>query len=596
VLPGWTGLDALHHLRAAGDSTPFLLVTGVLDEAAAAECIKLGINDYILKDRLARLPVALNRVLEDKKLRDASAQVRSALEESEARAAELLEHSIYGVFRASLDGTFFSANPSFLEILACSSLDELKTINLVSDVFRYFEEFVPLLASCREHGLVHNVESEWRRKDGGLRSVRLSFRYLSLPGPADAIEDVTELRLLERQLQQAQKFESIGQLAGGIAHDFNNVIGAILGWAELGFEECSTLPKIAERFSKIREQADRAASLTRELLAFARRQSLQSRAIDLNAVNRGLTSFLEKVISKDIEIKFNPGVLHPIKADPTQIEQVLMNLCLNARDAMPNGGRLLIETEMVPIDDSYCHFYPYFIPGLYAVLSVSDTGVGMEPEVRERIFEPFFTTKENGKGTGMGLATAYGIVKQHGGFIHVYSEPRHGTLFRVYLPAMEAAAAESSPLDHDSPPTSPLHGSETILLAEDHDSIREMVRQSLVNYGYRVLSAEDGEQALRLCERETPDLAILDLVMPHLGGPATALRLRDRFPRLHVLFTSGYSESSAGALAQVPYSRYLQKPYSPTSLGRILREILGPSRTPDLFSASSPECRRALDV
>ncbi len=341
------------------------------------------------------------------------------------------------------------------------------------------------------------------------------------------------------------------------------------------------------RRSDLREQADRAALLTRELLAFARRQSLQPRAIDLNAVNRGLTSFLDKVISKDIEIKVDAGVLHPIKADPTQIEQVLMNLCLNARDAMPNGGRLLIETEMVPIDDSYCHFYPYVIPGLYAVLSVSDTGVGMEPEVRERIFEPFFTTKENGKGTGLGLVTAYGIVKQLGGFIHVYSEPRHGTLFRVYLPAMEGAAAESSAPVHDSTPTSPLHGSETILLAEDHDSIREMVRQSLVNYGYRVLSAEDGEQALRLCEREAPDLAVLDLVMPHLGGPAAALRLRERYPRLHVLFTSGYSESSAGALAQVPDSRYLQKPYSPTSLGRILREILGPSLTPDLFSATS---------
>ena len=241
-----------------------------------------------------------------------------------------------------------------------------------------------------------------------------------------------------------------------------------------------------------------------------------------------MTSFLARVISKDIEIKANAAVLHPIKADPTQIEQVLMNLCLNTRDAMPNGGRQLIKTEMVPIDDSYCHFYPYVIPVLYAVLSVSDTGVGMEPEVRERIFEPFFTTKENGKGTGMGLATANGIVKQHGGFIHVYSEPRHGTLFRVYLPAMEEAAAESSAPVHDSTPTSPPHGSETILLAEDHDSIREMVRQSLVNYGYRVLSAEDGQQALRLCEREAPGLAIFDPVMPHLGGAAAALRLGER--------------------------------------------------------------------
>ena len=599
-LPGWTGIDAFHHLRDSGDSTPFILVTGVLSEEAAVECAQQGLDDYILKDRIARLPLALKHVLEEKELRDNNAQFRSALEESESRATELASHSIYGIFRASLDGTFLSANPALLHILSCANFDDLRPLNLMSDVFRFCQEYAPLLAACRTHGLVHNAELEWRRKDGGLVSVRLHLRYLLLPGSPDGIEgvveDITELRLLERQLQQAQKFESIGQPAGGIAHDFNNVIGAILGWAELGFEECAALPRIAERFSKIREQSDRAALLTRELLAFARRQSLQPRAVDLNAVNRGLTSFLEKVISKDIEIKVIPGVLQPIKADPTQLEQVLMNLCLNARDAMPSGGRLLIETEMVSIDDSYCHFYPYVVPGLYAVLSVSDTGIGMEPEVRERIFEPFFTTKESGKGTGMGLATAYGIVKQHGGFIHVYSEPRHGTLFRVYLPAREGASAEISAPAQDGGHISPLHGTETILLAEDHDSIREMVRQSLVNYGYRVLCAEDGEKALRLCELESPHLAILDLVMPHLGGTATALKLRERYPALPVLFTSGYSESSAGALAQVPCSHYLQKPYSPTSLGRILREILASSPVTDPTAATSSSLGYAMDL
>jgi len=262
---------------------------------------------------------------------------------------------------------------------------------------------------------------------------------------------VTELRAMERQLRQAQKFEAIGQLAGGIAHDFNNVVGAILGWAELGFEQNRATPQIADQFARIREQAERAAALTRQLLAFARRQVLQPQAVDINAITSGLVSFLDKVIARNIELKVMTAAVDPVKADPTQLEQVLMNLCLNARDAMPSGGRLLIETEMVELDDSYCRFYPYVTPGRYAVLSVSDTGMGMDSETRERIFEPFFTTKERSKGTGMGLATAYGIVKQHSGFIHVYSEPGQGSLFRVYLPAHEGMPVEGSSAKASAP-------------------------------------------------------------------------------------------------------------------------------------------------
>jgi len=319
--------------------------------------------------------------------------------------------------------------------------------------------------------------------------------------------------------------------------------------------------------------------LTRELLAFARRQELQPRPLDLNEVLQGLASLLDKVIDKSIEIKMLPGFLPPVKADVTQIEQVAMNLCLNARDAMPQGGQLVIETELVQVDVSYSRFHPYVVPGCYAVLSVSDTGLGMDEETRERIFEPFSTTKERGKGTGMGLATVYGIVKQHGGFIHVYSERGHGSLFRVYLPAMEGAVTEGAAQSADFSKAMNLRGTETILLAEDHDSIREMAGQSLVNFGYRVLAANDGEQAVRLCEEEKPSLAVLDVVMPHLGGPATATQLLARFPDLPILFTSGYSEYPRLAVSQTPASRYLQKPYSPTSLGRAIREILGHRQT-----------------
>src|SRR6202011_4520262 len=253
------------------------------------------------------------------------------------------------------------------------------------------------MKQCREQGQIHGVEAEWRRRDGGFVTVRLNLRQLSIPGHPDALEliaeDVTELRAMERQLRQAQKFEAIGQLAGGIAHDFNNVVGAILGWAELGFDQNRDNPQVAERFSRICEQAERAAALTRELLTFARRQVLQPQMVDLNSVANGLVNFLDKVIGKDIEFKLLGAPLDAVRADPTQVEQVLMNLCLNARDAMPDGGRLVLETANVILTQDYTRLHLDARPGEYVRLEVRDTGSGIAPELRPRIFEPFFTTK-----------------------------------------------------------------------------------------------------------------------------------------------------------------------------------------------------------
>jgi PAS domain S-box-containing protein len=578
TLPGWTGLDAARELRGMGKDTPLLLVTGTLGEEAAVECIKQGVTDYILKDNLKRLPSALTRALAENALRDKYAKSQDALRVSEACNRDLVENSVYGIFRVTSDRHFLDANPALLRIIGCGSAQELKDLDLARDIFRFPEQHCQFMEQCRQHGQIHGVEAEWRRRDGAFVTVRLNLRQFSIPGHPDALEiiaeDVTELRAMERQLRQAQKFEAIGQLAGGIAHDFNNVVGAILGWAELGFDQNRGNPQVAERFSRIREQAERAAALTRELLTFARRQVLQPRAVDLNSVASGLVNFLDKVIGKDIEFKLLSARLDPVKADGTQLEQVLMNLCLNARDAMPDGGRLVIETEMVELDEAYCRFYPYVTSGRYAVVSVSDTGTGMDMETRERIFEPFFTTKERGKGTGMGLATVYGIVKQHGGFIHVYSERGHGSLFRVYLPAMEGAVADGAGEKAPAPSLAEIRGTETILLAEDHESIREMARQTLVNLGYRVLSAANGEEALRLCEHEAPALAILDVIMPKMGGAAAAAKLADRFPNLQIVFTSGYSPEGERAPASGEKTRYLQKPYSPTTLGRLIRETL----------------------
>ena len=580
-IPHWSGLQALRELREAGKDIPFILLSEDLKEEAAAECLKYGVSDIVSESRLARLPVALSRVLEDKQLRDANAEVRQALQLSEKRNHELMENSMYAVFRVGMDGSFVSANPAMVRMLACPSLEALQSLNLFENVFRYPEQCNRLFASCRQKGMVPSAEAEWRRQDGGLAAVKLHLRYLSVPGAADQVEgiaeDVTELRALEHQLRQAQKFEAIGELAGGIAHNFNNVVGAIVGWAELGYEESQSLPRLAERFAKIREQADRAAALTRELLAFARRQDLQPRAVDLNSLVRNVAVFLEKIIAQDIELRVILRNIAPVQADFSLLEQVLMNLCLNARDAMPEGGRLLIETEQMNLDESYLHLHPRARLGSYDVLSVSDTGMGMSAEIRERIFEPFFTTKEKGKGSGMGLATAYGIVNQHGGFIRVYSEPGQGSLFRVYLPAMQGTPGE--PAAEKPHPCEKVHleGSETILFAEDRHAIRCAVRQALLSLGYRVLSAADGEEALQLCEQETPALAILDVVMPQLGGLEAAALLRERFPNLPILFTSGYSEAMRVDASQFPSSSYLQKPYSPTTLARTIRKILNPA-------------------
>jgi PAS domain S-box-containing protein len=579
-LPGWTGMDALAHVRTLNADVPFLLVTGNLGDEAAVDCIKRGVDDYILKDHLSRLPVALLRAISEKTLRRQHLAAQEALHRSELRNRDLVQHSIYGICRANADGTFIDTNPALRRILNLQPSDRLP--HCVQDIFRFPEQFLQLLTSCREFGQLHGAEAEWRRPDGGLLAVRLHLRLLAPPDSSGSVEiiveDVTELRVMERQLRQSQKFEAIGQLAGGIAHDFNNVIGAILGWAELGIDQHGADPQVAERFTRIREQADRAATLTRELLAYARRQVLQPRPVDLNAIATGITTFLEKILAKNIELKLLTTPLQPIKADPAQLEHVLMNLCLRARDTMPDGGLLRIETEIAELDDSFCRFYPYVNPGSYAVLSVADTGIGMDSETREHIFEPFCSDGSQGSTSGMAMATVYGIVKQHSGFIHVYSEPGQGSLFRAYFPLTEQSAPVAPARVALS--SSDTHGSEIILLAEDHESIREMARHSLLSLGYRVLAAADGEEAVRLCQEQSPDLAILDVIMPKMGGPATAATLLKRFPQLPILFTSGYSQENHSAAGLNSTEHYLQKPYSPTALARLVREVLNHRNVP----------------
>ncbi len=395
---------------------------------------------------------------------------------------------------------------------------------------------------------------------------------------ATVSRDMSERRALEQQLQHAQKFEAIGQLAGGIAHDFNNVIGAILGWAELGEEQAASGNATLENyFKKIHSQCDRVTALVRQLLAFARRQILEPRNFSLNQTVHDVLNLLDKVIGKDIEIQTAVAEdLWAVRADPTQIEQVLMNLCINSRDAMPKGGRITIETRNALFSEEDCRRTVGLQPGRFAELRVSDTGTGMDAATRERIFEPFFTTKGTGKGTGLGLATVYGIVKQHNGFIQVESEPGQGSTFRIFLPVTETPSTGEfrTPALDELPVRG---GTETILLADDHDGICEMAQSVLTAKGYHVLLAHDGEEAVEVftAHRDRISLVLLDVIMPRRNGPEVFAAIKALNPGISVVFATGYSNETA-ALADLVERGVgvLRKPYSPSVLCRRVREVL----------------------
>jgi two-component system, cell cycle sensor histidine kinase and response regulator CckA len=381
---------------------------------------------------------------------------------------------------------------------------------------------------------------------------------------------------LEEQLQQAQKMESIGRLAGGVAHDFNNLLTVINGYSQLALDELGAGDPLRATLAEIQKAGERAAGLTRQLLAFSRKQVLQPRMLDLNRVVEEMRPMLERLVGEAVEVRVElnaeSGTVH---ADPHQLEQVIMNLSVNARDAMPDGGRLLIETSGVERDESYVRSHPEDRAGRYVMLAVSDSGTGMDEETRRRIFEPFFTTKGAGKGTGLGLSMVQGIVAQSGGYINVYSEPGHGTTLKIYLPALaEAAADPGKPADVPA-----LGGKETVLVVEDQVEVRNYAVAVLKAYGYCVVQAENAGEALLLCERERGriHLVLTDVVMPNLGGGELAARLRKMRPGIKVLFMSGYTDNVIvhhGALEEG--AEFIQKPFSPKELASKVRAVLGP--------------------
>jgi PAS domain S-box-containing protein len=415
-----------------------------------------------------------------------------------------------------------------------------------------------------------------RRKDGSIIDVEITagrMIYAEREAALVLAHDVTDRLRLEQRLAQAEKMEAIGRLAGGVAHDFNNLLTVIDGYAAMLREQIGEREELGE----IAHAASQATSLTRQLLAFSRRQVLNPRVLDLNEVVSGMQSMLGRIIGDDVRLGVRlcaDGAL--VEADHAQLERVVLNLAANSRDAMPQGGRLMIETARVDLGEDAVEAHGEGTAGPHVVLSVSDTGAGMDDEVRRHLFEPFFTTKASGAGTGLGLATVFGVVKQTGGSIYVYSEPGRGTTFKIYLPAV-VGAEPTGPARSPADGRRGERGHETIVVVEDDSSLRELVRLMLEGCGYSVLTAENGEQAARLCAEHPGgvELLLTDVVMPEVSGRVLADRLEALFPALRVLFMSGYSDEAVFSNGLIrPNTAFIEKPFNERGLARKVREVL----------------------
>jgi len=572
-MPHFSGTAALAILRERGLDIPYICVSGTITEELAVAAMKAGANDYVTKGLLKRLLPAIERELSD-------AQARATLRATEASFATLVEHAPVGIYRSSPEGRFLSVNAAVVRMLGYESAADVLGLDMARDVYADAAERQRLVErdtySDRQYD---SVEATWKRRDGRLLTVQLSVRAVrNRAGQVEYYEtfvrDVTDQRRLQQQVLQSQKMEAVGRLAGGIAHDFNNLLTVITSYSDLLLEDLAPGDAKRDDLEQVRKAADGAAALTRQLLAFSRQQAVEPRVVSLNTVVEGLQKILRRVIGEDIELTTTLAPdLGAVRADVGQLEQVLMNLAVNARDAMPKGGRLTVETANVEHDPDYARDREAAAVRQFAMLAVSDTGCGMDEATKVRIFEPFFTTKEPGKGTGLGLATVYGIVKQAGGFIWVYSEPGQGTSFKIYLPEVDATAERTTAVAGARAP----RGTETVLLVEDAAAVRAVTKQVLERQGYVVLEAPDGEAALRLAQQHRGPIHLLltDVVLPRVSGRELAERLTQVRPDMKVLYASGYTDDSVVRHGILELgTAYLQKPFSPESLARKVRNVL----------------------
>jgi PAS domain S-box-containing protein len=571
--PPYTQKDVLRRIKKAASGEPQLFEWMAKDRSGRLFWVEVNLKLAVIGEKKRLL--AIVRDINDRK------RTEGQLRESERRFRELADLLPQSVFEIDIDGNLTFANRNAFSSLGYTEDDLAKGLNALQviapeDRERARENGRQILSGEDLGGNKYNAV----RKDGStFPAVVYSSPIIhgkKAVGLRGILVDITELKHLERQLLWSQKMETVGRLAGGVAHDFNNMLTTIAGYAELGTMKLHPNDPLQGDLQEVLKASQRAAKLTRQLLTFSRRQITEPRVINLNDVLLSMDKMLRRLIGADIELVTLPAEgLGRVKVDPSQLEQVILNLCVNARDAMPNGGKLTLETSNITLDDKFTRDHDGLIPGEYVGLSVGDTGVGMAEEVKPHLFEPFFTTKEIGKGTGLGLATCYGIVRQGGGAISFSTELGKGTTFSVYLPLV-GEEAEALPTRDDSGYLP--RGTETILLVEDEPAVRNMTRRLLYEQGYTIIEGANGEEALRMTKKHKNDeihLLLTDVVMPQMGGIELAESLKDERPGIKMFFFSGYTDDTIVRLSLLgPDVAFLQKPFSPGDLARKIREVL----------------------
>jgi PAS domain S-box-containing protein len=581
-LPDYNGILALKLAHEKLPDVPIMLVSGTIGEEAAIESLKAGATDYVLKHWPERLVPSVRRVLREAEEHKSRLQAEAALKGSEFRFQSVWEGSVDAMRLTDENGIIMAANQAYCE-LAGMKHEELvgrsftvtypEGVDLQKKLCDYQQAFQARATS-------RGVEKKLVFRKGRVAEIEVTHSFVESAAQRPLLlalfRNVSERKRLEDQLRHSQKMEAIGQLAGGVAHDFNNILTVIQGHASLIRSGQGLPASMKVSVEQIYKAADRAAALTRQLLTFSRRQMMQPTELDLNSVVSNLTRMLGRILGEDVSLQCNYSTVPPfIHADLGMMEQVVMNLAVNSRDAMATGGRLAIGISMHDLGDQEAQAHPEGRAGSFACLTVTDTGSGIPPEVLPHIFEPFFTTKAVGKGTGLGLATVYGIVKQHKGWIELESMVGEGTTFRVYLPAIKDMGPKR---EETASREAPRQGSETILVVEDEEPVRVLVSGILSGSGYRVLNAATGPEALEVWRHHKQDIALLltDIVMPEgMTGRDLAEKLQAEKPGLKAIFTSGYSSDIVGKdfILQEGVN-FLQKPYPPQNLTQAVRKCL----------------------
>jgi PAS domain S-box-containing protein len=588
TLPGFDGMTALLLAKEAAPVTPFIVVTGSINEETAVGCMRAGASDYLLKNNLARIGPAIEAALERERARAERRAAEAALHRSEANLRAIFHNAVQDFVLLDRHGVVLTLNKAASnwanwvtgqEVSEGDVLADLLPPGIVEEWTEFFSRALAGETVLLERRVTNVAGTDrWFEahlipvvaEDGGIIGVCLS------------VVNIDERKRTEENLRRVERLQAIGRLAGGVAHEVNNMMTVVLGLSEFLLRDLPEGDRRHEDVSEISRAADRAANITRQLLAFSRQQVMQPRPLDISAVVQGTHGMLSRMLGPSHQMRLDLApMLSSVRADPNQLEQVLLNLVLNARDAMPSGGTITVETRSVMLDDDYMRRHAGVeIPhGPYNALIVSDTGHGMEPEVQHRIFEPFFTTKPLGEGTGLGLSTAYGIVKQSGGYIWVYSEPGLGTTFKVYLPAYGDAAPASPGANR----TTPAGGTETLLVVEDEEMVRLLACRVLRERGYTVHEAAHGAEALELLSRtpRLPDLVVSDVVMPTMGGRELGSHLRERAPDLPVLYMSGFTGEDVVRRGLLdPGVPFQQKPFHPDALAKQVRDLLDARKPP----------------